>query len=61
MTFFEFINQLYTIIENLPISFWISVVIISPVFMWFEQIIQTLITKLLYVLFIDFPKNTIQH
>ena len=57
MTFFEFINQLYTIIENLPISFWISVVIISPVFMWFEQIIQTLITKLLYVLFIDFPKK----
>lgn len=57
MTFFEFINQVIIIINNLTISFWIGVIIISPIFMWFEQITQTLITKILFLVFVRFPKR----
>ena len=57
MTFFEFINQVIIIIKNLTISFWIGVIIISPIFMWFEEIIQTLITKILFLVFVRFPKR----
>ena len=30
MTFFEFIDQVILIIKNLGLSFWVSVIIISP-------------------------------
>tara|TARA_Y100000389_G_C17314244_1_gene439594 strand:+ start:68 stop:847 length:780 start_codon:yes stop_codon:yes gene_type:complete len=61
MTFFEFLDQLILIIKNLSLSFWITVIIISPLFLLFEEIIQTLITKLLYLIYVSFPKkyNTI--
>tara|TARA_Y100000768_G_scaffold23298_2_gene15786 strand:- start:5821 stop:6651 length:831 start_codon:yes stop_codon:yes gene_type:complete len=57
MTFFEFINQVIFIIKNLGLSFWVSVIIISPLFMWFEEIVQTIITKFLYVIFVRFPNK----
>ena len=57
MTFFEFLEQIIFIIKNLSISFWISVVIISPIFMRFEALVQTGLTKLLYFTFIKFPKK----
>ena len=57
MTFLEFIDQIFSIIKNLSIYFWISVIIISPIFMWFEEIFQTLITKLLFFLFVKLPKK----
>ncbi len=45
MTLIEFIDQVIFIIKNLSLSFWVSVIIISPLFMWFEEIVQTVITK----------------
>ncbi len=57
MTFFEFLEQIIFIIKNLSISFWISVVIISPVFMKFERLVQTGLTKLLYFTFVRFPNR----
>ncbi len=57
MTFFEFLEQIIFIIKNLSISFWISVIIVSPIFMKFEAIVQTGLTKLLYFTFIQFPKK----
>ena len=57
MTFFEFLEQIIFIIKNLSISFWISVVIISPVFMKFESLVQTGLTKLLYFTFVRFPNR----
>ncbi|MBC91976.1 MAG: hypothetical protein CMC67_07660 [Flavobacteriaceae bacterium] len=57
MTFFEFINQVIFIIKNLGLSFWVSVIIISPLFMWFEEIVQTIITKFLYIIFVRFPNK----
>ena len=35
MTFLEFIEQVIFIVKNLSLSFWVSVIIISPLFMWF--------------------------
>lgn len=57
MTFFEFIDQVIFIVKNLGLSFWVSVIIISPLFMWFEEIVQTIITKFLYVIFVRFPNK----
>ena len=57
MTFFEFIEQIVFIIKNLPTSFWISVAIVSPIFMKFEGLVQTGLTKILYFVFIRFPKK----
>ena len=57
MTFWEFIDQIIFIIKNLSLSFWVSVIIISPLFMLFEQIFQGGITKILYVIFIRFPNK----
>jgi len=57
VTFFEFLEQIIFIIKNLSISFWISVVIISPVFMKFESLVQTGLTKLLYFTFVRFPNR----
>tara|TARA_B100000073_G_C23659929_1_gene544130 strand:+ start:330 stop:1115 length:786 start_codon:yes stop_codon:yes gene_type:complete len=57
VTFFEFLEQIIFIIKNLSISFWISVVIISPVFMKFERLVQTGLTKLLYFTFVRFPNR----
>ena len=57
MSFFEFIEQIVFIIKNLSTSFWISVVIVSPVFMKFEGLVQTGLTKILYFIFIYFPKK----
>ena len=57
MSFFEFVEQIAFIIKNLPISFWISVAIVSPLFMKFEGLVQTGLTKILYFVFIRFPKK----
>lgn len=57
MTLFEFIEQIGVIIQNLSPSFWITVIIISPLFMWFEEIVQTIITKFLFIAFVKFPKK----
>lgn len=57
MTLIEFIDQVIFIIKNLSLSFWVSVIIISPLFMWFEEIVQTVITKFLYVIFVRFPNK----
>ena len=57
MTFLEFLEQILFIIKNLSISFWISVIIISPVFMKFESLVQTGLTKILYFIFIWFPNK----
>ena len=57
MSFFEFIEQIVFIIKNLSTPFWISVVIVSPVFMKFEGLVQTGLTKILYFIFIYFPKK----
>ena len=57
MNFFEFIDQIVFIIKNLPTSFWISVAIVSPIFMKFEGLVQTGLTKILYFVFIRFPKK----
>lgn len=53
----EILTQIIYLIKNLPSSFWISLVIISPIFIWFEVIIQTFITKLIFYVFIKFPKR----
>ena len=57
MTFLEFVDQVIFIIKNLSLSFWVSVIIISPLFMLFEQIFQGVITKILYIIFIRFPNK----
>lgn len=57
MTFLEFIEQVIFIVKNLSLSFWVSVIIISPLFMWFEEIIQTIITKFLFIIFVRFPNK----
>ena len=57
MTFWEFIDQIIFIIKNLSLSFWVSVIIISPLFMMFEQIFQGVITKFLYIIFVRFPNK----
>ena len=57
MTLIEFIDQVIFIIKNLSLSFWVSVIIISPLFMLFEQIFQGVITKILYIIFIRFPNH----
>tara|TARA_B110000003_G_scaffold222855_1_gene223123 strand:+ start:310 stop:1095 length:786 start_codon:yes stop_codon:yes gene_type:complete len=57
MTFIEFIEQIVFIIKNLSTSFWISVAIVSPIFMKFEGLVQTGLTKILYFIFIRFPKK----
>lgn len=59
MSFFEFIDQLIYIIKNLGISFWISVILVSPLFMIFEELIQNIITKILYIVFVRFPNKYI--
>ena len=56
MSFFEFVEQIAFIIKNLPISFWISVAIVSPLFMKFEGLVQTGLQKS-YILFLYFPKK----
>ncbi len=55
--FYEILLQIISLIKNLPSSFWISLIIVSPIFMWFEVIIQNFITKLLFYIFIKFPKR----
>ena len=40
MSFWEFINQIIFIVKNLSLSFWVSVIIFSPLFMWFEEVTQ---------------------
>jgi hypothetical protein len=57
MAFWEFIDQLIFIVKNLSLSFWVSVIIISPLFMWFEGIIQNVITKFLFIIFVRFPNK----
>ena len=57
MTFLEFVDQVIFIVKNLSLSFWVSVIIISPLFMLFEQIFQGVITKILYIIFIRFPNK----
>ena len=57
MSFLEFVDQVIFIIKNLSLSFWVSVIIISPLFMLFEQIFQGVITKILYIIFIRFPNK----
>ncbi len=57
MTFWEFINQIVFIVKNLSLSFWVSVIIISPLFMWFEEVTQTTITKFLFIIFVRFPNK----
>jgi hypothetical protein len=57
MTFWDFIDQIIFIIKNLSLSFWVSVIIISPLFMMFEQIFQGVITKFLYIIFVRFPNK----
>ena len=57
MSFLEFVDQVIFIIKNLSLSFWVSVIIISPLFMLFEQIFQGVITKILYIIFIRLPNK----
>ena len=57
MAFWEFIDQLIFIVKNLSLSFWVSVIIISPLFMWFEGIIKNVITKFLFIIFVRFPNK----
>lgn len=57
MSFLEFVDQVIFIIKNLGLSFWVSVIIISPLFVLFEQIFQGVITKILYIIFIRFPNK----
>tara|TARA_B100000963_G_scaffold73869_1_gene61934 strand:+ start:196 stop:1023 length:828 start_codon:yes stop_codon:yes gene_type:complete len=57
VTFLEFVDQVIFIVKNLSLSFWVSVIIISPLFMLFEQIFQGVITKILYIIFIRFPNK----
>jgi len=57
VSFLEFVDQVIFIIKNLSLSFWVSVIIISPLFMLFEQIFQGVITKILYIIFIRFPNK----
>ena len=57
MSFIEFLYQIKFIIVNLEPTFWIAVIIISPLFMYFEEVIQTAITKLLFLVFVKFPSK----
>jgi len=55
MGFLEFLQQIKFIIVNLEPTFWLTVIIISPLFLLFEEGIQTFITKILFLLFVKFP------
>jgi len=53
----KFIEQIVFLVKNLPSSFWISLAIVSPIFILFEVIIETALTKFLFYIFIKFPKR----
>ena len=55
MNFLEFLNQIKFIIVNLEPTFWVAVIIVSPLFLLFEEGIQTFITKILFLIFVKFP------